>query len=89
MHGMATENEGAREHHTHKRRLSREDEPILLDHLSFWVVKRGPCARPGTNRADNAVAKRPAVVNQRTEGSPNCATETLKNPIPFTIFETC
>jgi hypothetical protein len=45
--------------------------------------------KPGTNRADNAVAKRPAVVNQRTEGSPNCATETLKNPIPFTIFDTC
>ena len=29
MHGMATENEGAREHHTHKRRLSQEDEPNL------------------------------------------------------------
>jgi hypothetical protein len=41
MHGMATENEGAREHHTHKRRLSREDEPILLDHLSFWLLSVG------------------------------------------------
>ena len=41
MHGMATENEGAREHHTHKRRLSREDEPILLDHVS-GLLSVGP-----------------------------------------------
>jgi hypothetical protein len=93
MHGVAPNNKGGRKHHAHECGLSKEHEPISLDKFLFRVVEFVPGARSGTSRVDNAAAKRPVAVSQRTEGSPHTAalcpatsTPTMKaaEPMPRT-----
>ena len=51
-----------------RRTRMSQSRPITF---CFRIVEFAPCARSGAYRVDNAAARRPAAVSQRTEGSPH------------------